>query len=145
MNQWPAQPAGMRKKVLGVLAVGLVLGAAGFFFFRHVTPQATKDELLGVWKTDNPAYAGRFFEIRGDLIIIGLGNDSVSTQAITAIEARPDQGHTDYVIHTLAYDDETYTPEEGHETKWLFAYRPTDGGVIEFDHQPGKWKKVPDE
>ncbi len=113
-----------------------------WFALRHPEKVTVGDELVGTWKSDLPEYADRFFEIHADTIVLGVGNDKVSVQTISSVEREEHPGQTDYIIHTVAYDDENYRPEDRHETKWFVSYRNRDGGVIEFNHQPGFWKKI---
>jgi len=47
-------------------------------------------DLIGVWKTTAPTYADRFFEIKTDEVIFGIGEGNFDTYAITRIEIEKD-------------------------------------------------------
>ena len=49
-------------------------------------PSAVPDELLGVWKTLNPQYSDRSFEITKMSVTFGTGNGQIDSYPIVAVE-----------------------------------------------------------
>ncbi|MCZ6479433.1 MAG: hypothetical protein V3U42_06750 [candidate division NC10 bacterium] len=83
--------------------------------------------LLGVWKTSEPKYADRFFELTKDAIIFGTGGDNVDTYPIASIERTRDEEGLLYNIH--------YLNREGQQYTFSIYYDSTNHGVIRFKNQ----------
>jgi hypothetical protein len=109
----------------------------------HRPPQPPIGVLLGVWTTDNPAYAGRRLEIHKDHIAIAFDNDDTAyTEAINGVELQPHDGQLSFTIHTISYDT-TYQPKDEHPAEWRLDYSPANGGTLRLAHQPNVvWKKI---
>ncbi len=84
-------------------------------------------EFIGVWETGNVRYEDRFFEITRTSLAFGVGDGSVETYPIVAVERGADR---DPGLHTLSYRN-----RDGHEYRLSFYYEPRDAGVIRFKHQ----------
>lgn len=80
--------------------------------------------MIGVWKTSNPAYADRFFEIERSTITFGIGEGKIDTHSITNIEV--EKGNS-YTIH--------YKDQEGQRFNFSFTYHPAGQGEITFKNQ----------
>jgi len=104
--------------------------------------QGNKDQripvnLIGVWKTDQPRYADRPFEITKDALILeqGEGYYEFSVYPIVDVRTSNSGEKTDYVI--------TYTGEKGLRYEFSFSYYPREGGVLELKNRQGfLWKRT---
>ncbi len=108
-------------RFLAVLALcTLILGCG-------TKPYSTlPDELVGVWKTSAPQYAGRYFELKRDMIVFGTGGGTASSHVIDRIqEAR----EGDQTLYTIFYT------EDGTKYHWSFYYDPVLGKSIRLKHQ----------
>ena len=92
-------------------------------------------ELTGVWETTAPEYAERFFEFRGDhLLVLGSGPLNTDIYAITQVEKTPSSESTLYEI--------TYEDLEGQEHIFAFYHDSSPAGVITLKNQSEiKWTK----
>lgn len=93
------------------------------------------NDLIGVWKTSDPKYEGRFLLLAEDRIIFGTGAGSVSSHPIRRFVRVPQVTGFLYTI--------TYTNEEGKEYRLSFVHDLEHGGVIRFKNQRDiLWKKA---
>jgi hypothetical protein len=91
------------------------------------------EEIQGVWRTNDPAHADRFFEISLVSVSFGTGNGTVSTGFIQKIETAPQASGTLYTI--------TYKDEEG-EQQVVLSYEPRSGTLRFKNQDKAVWKKV---
>jgi hypothetical protein len=94
---------------------------------------APAGQLIGVWKTDDPKYADRFFEITRENIIFGTGGDSSSTHRIVDLEQEQEDGAVLYAIH--------YLNEDGQEYKLALRYIPSTGAVRFGNQRQFEWTR----
>lgn len=93
-------------------------------------------ELVGVWKTSDPKYAGCFFELTEDEIIFGIKDGEVNRYAIKKIKIKK-KPNEKRILHTISYEDEL-----GLEYKLPFYHYPENNGVIRLKNQKQfVWKK----
>ena len=83
--------------------------------------------LLGVWKTVDPQYADRFFEIASTRISFGTGDGNVESYPIVAVE---EVGEGQAMLYTISYRN-----RDGHAYRFSFYYDSSDASVIRFKHQ----------
>jgi hypothetical protein len=113
-----------------VVAIVLLVALVGCGRERTKT---VPDELVGVWRTTEPKYAGRFLGLTKTTISFGTGGDDFYTRTVVAVEKSREDGHTSYTVY--------YADAEG-EYKFAFYYEPADGGVIRYKNQTGiAWTK----
>ena len=99
-------------------------------------PANIPGELIGVWRTSDPKYAGRSFEIDLVSVNFGTGDGRSSTGFVQKIEGVSDGGGTVYTI--------TYVTE-GVENQCSFYYSEQKGKTIVFRNQANiPWSKVKD-
>lgn len=99
-------------------------------------PQNVPDELVGTWRTSDPKYADRSFEIDIVTINFGTGEGTVTTGFIQKVEAVPEGRRTLYTI--------TYV-EDGKEELCSFYYTSAKEKTIVFKNQPNiNWTKDQD-
>lgn len=92
-------------------------------------------EFLGVWKTVDPRYLDRFFEITPTSIVFGVGEGGVEAYPIVAVEEVRER---DAVLHAISYRN-----QDGQDSRLSFYYDPRDAGVIRFKHQRSiQWTKA---
>lgn len=84
-------------------------------------------EVRGAWETDHPKYEDRYFEIREDILVLGMGEETAASHPIRAIATQTDGMGTLYLI--------TYLDAEGVENVFGFYYYPVGGGLIRFKNQ----------
>ena len=100
-----------------------------FFGFQCGKNRTVPDHLIGVWKTSEPKYEDRFFEIDRSTITFGIGGGNFDTHPIINIEIEKvaeTKGH----LYTIYYKD-----REGQKFKFSFYYHPADHGMIRFKNQ----------
>lgn len=88
---------------------------------------AIPDVLLGVWKTSEPKYADRFFELKKDEIIFGIGGDEANTYRVASVEKTHDEEGLLYNIF--------YLNPEGQQYTFSIYFDPRNQGVIRFKNQ----------
>jgi len=98
-------------------------------------PVVVPSELRGIWKTADPRYEGRSFELRADTLILALGEEGKQSYPIEKLEKNQDLRATLYVL--------TYRNLiEGFSDSLVFYFEPREGGLIRFKNQMGiEWKK----
>ena len=131
----------------------ILVGALAYRNIQWGNNSRVPDKLYGVWKTDNPEYADRYFEIRADEIVIGLGGGDSSTQTISKVDTQSQGTTTRYVIHATSFEasggsegkhDASFRPEDMHEVIWSLDYDPSAGGTIRLQNPPKLvWRKAP--
>jgi hypothetical protein len=94
---------------------------------QPATEKTIPDDLLGVWKTSEPKYADRFFELKKDAIIIATGENNTDTYSVASIEQAHDEEGLLYKIH--------YLNLEGQQILFSIYYAPTNHGVIRLANQ----------
>lgn len=129
-------------KIFWSAVVVLALVCAAGMAYRATRPRSpVPEELLGVWKTDDAAYVGRYFEVRPDSIEVGQGEDSVSIQSIFRVDTKVQDGHISSLVRTYSFEP-SYQPEDKHEEQWFFEYDPAGRGTIHLKSQPKvTWRK----
>lgn len=106
--------------------VAFALLAAAFACQSTTGPTAPSD-LVGVWKTSDPKYAGRFFEIKRDVVIFGTGEGNADIHTIFKIEKVREAAGILYTIF--------YVNRDGRQDGFSFYYDPANRGVIRLKHQ----------
>ena len=92
------------------------------------------DELLGIWRTDNPAYKGRYMKCDPQFVVLGVGEDKPVPRKVVEITKASEGVETLYTLKTNEKDEGEYS--------FSFYYSPADGGTIRFKNQPQLiWKK----
>jgi len=113
-------------KLLWIVVGVTILTALGYYGRpRHNT---VPDELIGVWKTDTPQYADRFFEINLVSISFGTGGGTGSIGFIREITAIP--GANGETLYKFTY------MEDEKELECSFYYEPGKKQKIRFKSQP---------
>ena len=124
------QPSSMKLR-RAFLVIALLAAMVGCESGKEKT---VPDDLLGVWKTSEPRYADRFFELRKDAIIFGTGGDNADTYPVDSVEKTHDEEGLLYHIYYLNLEGEQYTFSIYHDT--------TNHGVIRLKNQKHfAWKK----
>ncbi|MDA2929224.1 hypothetical protein MYX84_04615 [Acidobacteria bacterium AH-259-O06] len=93
------------------------------------------DELIGVWKTAETRYADRFFELKKNQVIFGIGGHNSTVHAVLNIETEEvqEEAKTLYILD--------YLSSEGQEYQFSFYYHPAQD-VIQFrNQQQFEWTK----
>jgi hypothetical protein len=116
----------MRVERISILFILLMIL---FFGFQCGKNRTAPDHLIGVWKTSEPKYEDRFFEIDRSTITFGIGEGNIDTHSITNIEIEK-VAEAKGNLYTIYYKN-----KEGEESKFSFYYNPTDHGVIRFKNQ----------
>lgn len=90
-------------KIFWSAVVLLALVFAAVIAYREMRPRSpVPEQLLGVWKTDNSAYADRYFEVRQDTIEVGRGEGGVSIQSIFRVDTKAQDGRISCLIRTYS-------------------------------------------
>ena len=113
------------KKLIPVLMVLITV----FLGCQGGKMQSVPDELQGVWKTSEPGYADRFFELRHNTFIFGLDNGELDSYTINYLKMKSDRDSKS-TVYTFYYED-----EEGEEYILSMFYYPKDNGVIKVQYQ----------
>ncbi|HSB73214.1 MAG TPA: hypothetical protein VLT62_28140 [Candidatus Methylomirabilis sp.] len=100
-------------------------------------PVVLPPELIGVWKTDDPRYVDRSFELKADTITLSMGGGGNDPYPIQKLEKRQDPPGTSYL---LTYRNSV----AGIQDTLSFDYEMGAGGAIRFKNQRNiVWKKEP--
>jgi hypothetical protein len=94
---------------------------------QPATEKTIPDDLLGMWKTSEPEYADRFFELKKDEIIFATGENNTDTYSVASVEQAHDEEGILYNVHYLNLEGQQYT--------FSIYYAPTNHGVIRFKNQ----------
>lgn len=91
-------------------------------------------DLVGVWKTSNPKYADRHFELTETTIYFGTGGDSFTYNSIWKIEEVQNGSHAHYTI--------SYSYMDVPDKLELSFFYDLDRDTIRFENQNQiTWKK----
>lgn len=94
------------------------------------------DELLGIWKTEALKYQDTFFEMKTDLLFLGMKTGEVQSFTVTKVE-RKKLSEEEWVLYTVFYQNDSLQKFE-----FPFYYNPAKNGVIRFKNQENLvWKK----
>jgi hypothetical protein len=110
-----------RRTLLVLVLLAMIFGC------QSGSEKTVPDVLLGVWKTSEPKYADRFFELTKDTIIFGIGGDGADTYPIASVEETRDEEGLLYNIH--------YQNREGQQYTFSIYYDSNNHGVIRFKNQ----------
>jgi hypothetical protein len=98
-------------------------------------PVVVPPEVIGVWKTVDPRYEDRYFELTAGTVTLAMGEDSKESYPIQTFEKSQEMGAT---LYSLTYRNLV----EGITDTLSFYYEPREGGVIRFKNQRNiEWKK----
>lgn len=89
--------------------------------------KAIPDDLSGLWKTSDPNYTDRYFEIKDDVIIFGTGRETIELHALMDIDAIL---YGDVILYTISHLN-----HEGQYYTFSFFYDSADDGAIWFKNQ----------
>ncbi len=115
----------MRLKLFIVTFIVILLFSACQYEQKITVP----DELVGVWKTMEPKYAGSFFEFTENKIIIGTVEREKTSSAIKTI-GRKDVGSEENILYTIHYGN-----SEEENITLSILYNPANNGTIRFQNQ----------
>ncbi len=122
-----------RSKGSRLLVVGLALLCA----LPGCSPrpkEGLRPDLIGVWKTEDPKYADRFFQLEPQTLIIGIGEERLNAYRIQSVNRSLDRFGT---LYTVSYWDH----QEEITSTFAFYYDPREG-VIRLKNQEGiAWRK----
>ncbi len=90
-------------------------------------PAAVPSDLIGVWKTADGRYAGRYLEITKTSIVFGTGEEDSVVYTVTGLEKTPDGDAETYTLR--------YTNPEGLVYALTLSFDATKTDVIRFRHQ----------
>ena len=120
-----------RLQFLLFLALVVLAGCSGVQKMKTIPA-----ELHGVWRSTEPKYTGRAFEMRDSTIVITADAEARIEQVVVRVEKREDDGKTFYTIYSR-------TPEQ-EEDIWNLYLEPVDGGTIRFPTQKFvPWNRIP--
>lgn len=115
----------MRSKIFLVTFVIILIFSACQYEQKITVP----GELVGVWKTMEPKYAGSFFEVTEDKIIIGTVEGEKNSSVIKTI-GRKAIGSEEIILYTIHYGN-----SEEENIKLSILYNPANNGTIRFQNQ----------
>lgn len=87
------------------------------------------DELLGIWKTEALKYQDTFFEMKTDLLFLGMKTGEAQSFTVTKVE-RKKLCEEEWVLYTVFYQNDSLQKFE-----FPFYYNPAKNGVIRFKNQ----------
>ena len=111
----------MKSKSLLLTALAFLLLCAG------CNNAKLPDRLIGIWRTDNPSYKGRFMKFDPKFVVLGVGDEKVVPRKVMEITTAVEGKETLYTLKTNEKDEGEYT--------FSFYYSPADGGTIRFKNQ----------
>ena len=115
----------------------LVVGLALFCALLGCTPrprQEFRPDLIGVWKTEDPKYEDRFFQLERQTLILGIGEGRVNTYRIQSIRWSLDPVGT---LYTVSYREH----HEGMDSTFAFYYDPSERVIRLKNQDQIKWRK----
>jgi len=90
------------------------------------------DELVGIWRTTAPAYAGHSLHLSSSTVGFGVDEGGESTYLIRRVTH---ERELDRRLYTVTYTDPA-------DQAVSFYYEPADGGTITLKHQRKfQWKR----
>lgn len=93
------------------------------------------DELLGIWKTEALKYQDTFFEMKTDLLFLGMKTGEVQSFTVTKVERK--KLCEGWELYTVFYQNDSLQKFE-----FPFYYKAAKNGVIWFKNQENLvWKK----
>ncbi|MDJ0787490.1 MAG: hypothetical protein QNK05_11825 [Myxococcota bacterium] len=116
--------------VLALLALLVTSVACG-----PKTLEATPYPLLGRWETDAAKYEDRWFEIRNQSLIWGIGTLKAYEHPITRIEFEEDEG-------VLVYDFHYWNQEQGYDDSLRVRLSPGTDPRIQLGARAEEWYAV---
>ena len=94
------------------------------------------DELLGIWKTEALKYQDTFFEMKTNLLVLGMKTGEVQSFTVTKVE-RKKLPEEEWVLYTVFYQNDSLQKFE-----FPIYYNPAKNGVIRYKNQENLvWKK----
>lgn len=113
----------MRRKSFQLLAALMLLALS-------VGCNSTKlpEQLIGVWRTENVAYKGKFMKCDPKYVVLGIGDEKVVPRKVVEITSTVEGRETLYTLKTDEKDEGEYS--------FSFYYSADDGGTIRFKNQP---------
>ncbi|MBW2490544.1 MAG: hypothetical protein JRE65_05290 [Deltaproteobacteria bacterium] len=125
-------------KLKWIVIPAVILVAVLIFVFFIKKNKDIPENLIGKWTTSEPRYEDRFFEIKKETIVYGLGGDKQDVYFVSNLETRL-QGNQ--ILYTLSCKD-----TDGLKFTRSFFYELINGGVIRFKNQKNiKWMKKKDD
>jgi hypothetical protein len=98
--------------------------------------EISSDDLIGVWKTSEPKYTDRSFEITKGTITFGIGEGNFEIYSIKKIRMEK-IAEEKSILYTIYYEN-----SDGDENIFAFYYTPEKGGIIRFKNQRQiEWEK----
>lgn len=95
------------------------------------------DNLVGVWRTDDPRYRGRSLELGKESAVIGVGGDKPSIESVESVKTQQPEQETTYEISSRGAD--------GTRHVLILRFSPNGDGEIRLSHpQNVVWKRRPD-
>jgi hypothetical protein len=122
-------PARSMRKPSGLVACCLLLVAVGAGC-RNAGDRSVPPELVGIWTTSAPRYAGHYLRITPTVVGFGADEAGYTYYDIERIERSSEPGQMGYII--------VYQNHAGQEYTLAFYYTPQDGGTIRLKNQ-GQW------
>ena len=113
-----------------VIAVTLLLALAGC---GPESSRTVPDDLIGVWKTSDPKYADRPFQLTRDTITFWTGGGESYTRAVVRVTKVREDGN---VLYTVFYVD----PADAGRFEFRFAFY-YDGSIRWKNRQDMAWAK----
>ena len=118
-------------KIAAILAIALCLFGCGAPPVKTIPA-----ELVGVWNTDAPKYAGRYFELKKDTVVFGMGEGKATTNTVLEVKATPQD--------TKMLYDISYLAKEGTPQKFSFYYEQPTTTIQIKSQEKMNWKKAVD-
>ena len=95
------------------------------------------ENLVGVWRTDDPRYRGRSLELSKDIAVIGIGGEKPSIESVEWVKTQATSEETTYSIQCRTAD--------GTKDLLTLSFSPKGDGEIRLNHpQSIVWKRRPD-
>jgi hypothetical protein len=125
-------------KLKWIVILAFILVALSLFMFFPKKNKDVPENLIGKWRTSEPRYQDRFFEITKETLIYGLGGDQTDVYFISSMEESLEGNNRLYTIN--------YENADGLKFTQSFYYHPENGGSIQLKHQEHiKWKREKDD
>jgi len=115
-------------------AVALV--ACLYLFACAEEVRATPDELIGIWRSDDPRYADRTFEIRADQLFFGTGEFGAPKIHSIISVTPPAEGAKDSLWIV------SYRESDGETSEMSLVYVATPKPTLQFANRSESWRRV---
>jgi hypothetical protein len=100
-------------------------------------PGLLPKEIVGVWSTDDPKYAGRYLELSQAFVIVVTGTDDPPrVEWVDKVEASPSTSGTTYKISSTER-------LAGNREEMTILFSAANGGEIRFRNQKAVWRRKP--